>query len=232
MDCWVSVKPWSEPPNLTQGRALAALPCWPTGVRSAFLIFALCWTDKSQFDGFGSSTGLAALAYNGRPAACRKCGQAIMTEQQSPLADQVHQWLRQAGITYYLCDQCNGLHLSAVQLLAGVVESRLFVEDWGLLISTEFLVRPTALLPLAADLGRLNINYPTLKLFLDIVDDALPQLAAGSTVLSGAGLDENQFALFVSTTQDMTTRLAAELSEIDFLLPDEQERAPAVHRFH
>lgn len=155
-----------------------------------------------------------------------------MTEHQSPLADQVHQWLREAGIAYYLCDQCNGLHLSAVQMLAGVVESRVFVEDWGLLISTEFLVRPTALLPLAADLGRLNVSYPTLKLFLDIVDDALPQLVAGSTILSGAGLNESQFELFVGTTQDMTTRLAAELAEIDFLLPDEQDRAPAMHRFH
>lgn len=155
-----------------------------------------------------------------------------MNEQNPQLADQVHQWLRQAGISYYLCDQCNGLHLSAVQSLAGVVESRLFVEDWGLLISTEFVVRPTAMLPLAADLGRLNADYPTLKLFLDVVDDAMPQVVAGATTLTGAGIDAAQFSLFVSTAQDMTTRLAAELAEIDFLLPDEQERAPATHRFH
>ena len=155
-----------------------------------------------------------------------------MIEQNPQLADQVHQWLRQAGISYYLCDQCNGLHLSAVQSLAGVVESRLFVEDWGLLVSTEFVIRPTAMLPLAADLGRLNAGYPTLKLFLDVVDDGMPQLVAGATALTGAGIDADQFTLFVSTAQDMTTRLAAEVADMDFFLPFERERATATHRVH
>lgn len=148
------------------------------------------------------------------------------------LADQVHRWLRQSGISYYLCDQCNGLHLSAVQSLAGVVESRLFVEDWGLLISTEFVIRPTAMLHLAAELGRLNAGYPTLKLFLDVVDDGMPQLVSGATTLTSAGIDAEQFELFVSTAQDMTTRLASELADMDYLLPDERESAAAPHRFH
>lgn len=155
-----------------------------------------------------------------------------MNKQNPQLADQVHQWLRQADISYYLCDQCHGLHLSALQSLAGVVEARLFIEDWGLLVSTEFVIRPTAMLPLAADLGQLNASYPTLKLFLDVVDDALPQLVAGATALTGAGMDVAQFELFVRTAEDMTTQLAGELAEIDFLLPDEQERAPVAHRFH
>lgn len=155
-----------------------------------------------------------------------------MTDPDTPLADLIHQWLRQANIEYYLCNQCNGLHLSDIQGLAGVVESRLFVEDWGLLISTEYVVRPTAILPLATDLGRLNANYPSLKLFLDIVDDAMPQLVAGSTVLTGAGISAEQFTLFVSTAQDMMTRLTGELGELDFLLPEEGESAAPSRQFH
>jgi len=155
-----------------------------------------------------------------------------MSEAQTPLADQLHQWLRNARIDYYLCNHCNGLHLSDIQGLVGVVESRLFVEEWGLLVSTEYVVRPTAILPLATDLGRLNAGYPSLKLFLDIIDDAMPQLVAGSTVLTGAGISEAQFALFVATAQEMMTSLAGELAELDFLLPEEgQELAPS-RQFH
>lgn len=155
-----------------------------------------------------------------------------MTDQTSSLADRLHEWLSEANIEYYLCDQCNGLHLSSIQSLAGVVESRLFMEDWGLLISTEYLVRPTAILPLATELGRLNAGYPTLKLFLDVVDDALPQLVAGATVLTAAGISSEQFILFVTTAQDLMARLTGELGELDFLLPEEGEALTPSRQFH
>ncbi len=155
-----------------------------------------------------------------------------MSDTDTPLADHIHQWLRNAHIEYYLCNHCNGLHLSDLQGLAGVVESRLFVEDWGLLISTEFVVRPTAILPLATDLGRLNADYPSLKLFLDVVDDAMPQLVAGATVLTGAGISEAQFVLFVTTAQDMMSRLAGELGEMDMLLPEEGQTMTPGRQFH
>lgn len=155
-----------------------------------------------------------------------------MTEQTPILADQLHQWLQTAGVEYYVCGHCNGLHLTDLQSLNGVVESRLFVEDWGLLLSTEYVVRPTALLPLAADLGRLNATYPTLKQFLDIVDDAMPQLVAGATILTGAGISEPQFELFVATARDMMMSLARELEQLDYLLPDEGETTRPSRQFH
>jgi len=155
-----------------------------------------------------------------------------MSEAHTPLADRLHEWLRNARIDYYLCNHCNGLHLSALQGLAGVVESRLFVEEWGLLISTEYVVRPTAILPLATDLGRLNAGYPSLKLFLDIIDDAMPQLVAGSTVLTGAGISEAQFVLFVTTAQELMSSLVSELAELDFLLPEEGQQLAPSRQFH
>ncbi|KJS05978.1 MAG: hypothetical protein VR73_10815 [Gammaproteobacteria bacterium BRH_c0] len=155
-----------------------------------------------------------------------------MTEQTPILADQLHQWLQNAGIEYYVCSHCNGLHLTDLQSLNGVVESRLFLEDWGLLLSTEFVVRPTALLPLAAELGRLNASYPTLKQFLDIVDDAMPQLVAGATILTGAGMSEQQFELFVVTARDLMMRLAQELEQLDYLLPEEGETSRPNRQFH
>ena len=116
--------------------------------------------------------------------------------EKSPLDPAtIKSWMHNAGVDHYLCGQCHGLHLSELQGLEGVVESRLLVEEWGLLISTEYLIRPTALLPIAADLGHLNANYPILKLFPDVVDDAMPQLIAGATFLTGAGMTEAQFAI-------------------------------------
>jgi hypothetical protein len=146
---------------------------------------------------------------------------------------QLESWLNRASIGHYICDQCNGLHLSGLQELDGVIDSRLFIEPWGLLLSTELVIRPVALLPIVADLGRLNIDYPTLKLFLDIVDEAMPQLAAGATQLSGAGLDEAQFRLFISTTMEAVRQLADECGHLDYLLPDEgNEQSPRQQRVH
>jgi hypothetical protein len=146
---------------------------------------------------------------------------------------QLENWLNRAGIGHYICDQCSGLHLSGLQELDGVIDSRLFIEPWGLLLSTELVIRPVALLPIVADLGRLNIDYPTLKLFLDIVDEAMPQLAVGATQLSGAGLNEAQFRLFVSTAMEAVRQLATECGHLDYLLPDEgQEQSPQQPRVH
>ncbi len=152
-----------------------------------------------------------------------------MNATSAPDQGLLESWLSRAGISFYLCDQCNGLHISGLQELEGVADSRLFIEPWGILFSTELVVRPVALLPLAADLGRLNIDYPTLKLFLDIVDDAMPQLVAGGMWMTGAGLSEAQFQLFITTIMEAVRQLAAECGHLDYLLPDENAAAaPAI----
>ncbi len=153
----------------------------------------------------------------------------------APDQSQLEQWLNRAGISFYICDQCNGLHISGLQELEGVADARLFIEPWGILFSTELVVRPIALLPIAADLGRLNIDYPTLKLFLDIVDDAMPQLVAGGLLLTGAGVAEQQFLLFMNATMEAVKQLIAESGHLDYLLPDENAdkqppaKQPRVH---
>lgn len=153
----------------------------------------------------------------------------------APDQRQLEQWLNRAGISFYLCDQCNGLHISALQELEGVADARLFIEPWGILFSTELVIRPVGLLPLAADLGRLNIDYPTLKLFLDIVDDAMPQLVAGGVWPTGAGITEPQFQLFMNSTVEAVRQLVAECGHLDYLLPEENAdknvpiKQPRVH---
>jgi len=145
----------------------------------------------------------------------------------------VEQWLANLGINYYTCDHCSALHLSGLPGMEEALESRLFVEEWGLLLSIEFQIRPTALLPLIAEMGQLNGNYPTMKLFMDIVDDAVPQLVAGSTMLTGAGISEGQFALFASTAVEMLTELHSELQQMECLAtPEIQWGEKGLHSLH
>lgn len=153
---------------------------------------------------------------------------------EAPLTrEALEQWLDRMGVSHYVCDQCQGLHLPSLQELDGVADSRLFIEPWGILLSTELVIRPTAILPLAGDLARLNMDYPTIKLFLDVVDDAMPQLVGGGCLLTGAGLLEPQFQLFVTNGSEALRQLAAEMAHLDYLLPDENSpQAPRGSRVH
>ena len=97
------------------------------------------------------------------------------------------------------------------------IESRVFVEEEGLLFSSELEIRPAALLPMVAELGRLNMQYPSLKVFLDIIDDNLPRLVVGHTVFTKAGLTVEQFILFVQSTIAATHDVVAECERLGFL---------------
>ena len=142
-------------------------------------------------------------------------------------------WLQQARVEFSECNECEGLHLAALQGIEGVIDSRLFIERYGLLLTTELELRPMALLPLAADLGRLNMDYPTLKIFLDVVDDATPQLVMASVFPGQAGLNLAQFAQYISTAMDATRQLAAECLQLDYLFAEGAQRgAPALSALH
>ena len=149
-----------------------------------------------------------------------------MTTPVIPDKHLLENWLEQAHVEYHECGRCEGLHLDTLQGLEGIIDCRLFLEPWGLLLTTELEVRPMALLPLAADLGRLNMDYPTLKLFQDVVDDATPQLVAAGTVLGSAGLTLEQFAGFVASTITATRQLAEECLQLDYLFAAAD---PALH---
>ncbi len=144
-----------------------------------------------------------------------------------PDRDRVMTWLERAGIEFYQCDHCHGLHLPRLQQLDGVSDSGLYVESHGILLSTELVIRPVAMLSMMADQGRLSVDYPVLKLFLDVVDDSMPQLVAGALQLTGAGLSFEQFHLFVATGLDATAQLAAECRHLDYLyLMDDSGEMP------
>ncbi|WP_439100831.1 YbjN domain-containing protein [Congregibacter sp.] len=139
----------------------------------------------------------------------------------------LQQWLEEARVEYSDCGDCKGLHLAALKGIEGVIDSRLFLERYGLLLTTELEIRPMALLPLAADLGRVNMDYPILKIFLDVVDDATPQLVIAGILPTQAGLTLEQTAQFLSSCMDATRQLAAECLQLDYLFAEGAHRGLA-----
>ena len=75
-----------------------------------------------------------------------------------------------------------------------------FVESWGIMFTTELDIRNAAVLPVSADLMRMNISYPTLKLFLNTPDEVGPMLVASSHHSLHAGYDSAQFNEFFAVT--------------------------------
>ena len=146
---------------------------------------------------------------------------------------QLESWLREAHVEFRDCGECEGLHLAALQGIEGLIDSRLFLERYGLLLTTELEIRPMALLPLAADLGRINMDYPILKIFLDVIDDATPQLVMAGVLPTQAGITLQQTANFVSSTIDATRQLAAECLQLAYLFSEgESPRSASSRALH
>jgi len=143
-----------------------------------------------------------------------------MPPLDKPDRPQLENWLDETKVAFEICDECEGLHVSALQALDGAVDSRLLLEHYGLVFTTGLEIRPMALLPLAADIHRLNMEFPTLKIFLDIIDDATPQLVIAGFLPTSAGLTRDQFAAFVVMTMEGTRQLAGECLRMDYLFPE------------
>jgi hypothetical protein len=153
-----------------------------------------------------------------------------MTSIPVPDKTQLQDWLEQSATQFYLCGQCNGLHIQQLQDTPGVIDSRLFLEEYGLLLTTELEIRPGALLLVSADLGRLNMDYPTLKVFLDVGDEVVPQLVVAGNCQASAGLSKAQFDLFIATTVEATGHLAAVAQQMGYLYTEAAEASsPLLH---
>ena len=157
-----------------------------------------------------------------------------MASTQLISTELMQEWLDQAGTEYYLCNQCDGIHLRSLQDTAGVIDSRLFLEEFGLLLTTELELRPSAVLAVGAELGRLNMDYPTLKIFLDLVDDALPQLVVAGNLTIGSQMTRGQFVHFVALTVEATAHLAAACGEWEYLFVEpeaatDSPKGPLLH---
>lgn len=121
-------------------------------------------------------------------------------------------WLEQLSLEHYLCGDCQGIHISSLQAIEGVMESRLFLEQDCLIFSTELLVPSRTILPLQAELARINAGYAHIKAFLDFADEGAGQrLILCDTLWTGAGLAPEQIDLFLQAAIAAKTEIVTEL---------------------
>ena len=127
-----------------------------------------------------------------------------------PDSDQVRRWLNEGSTTNYICEHCDGLHLTDLQQLDGVLDSWIFVEADHLVLTTEVELRPTALLPLTIEMGRINMAFPHLKVFVEVSDEALPKLIMMDTLHTRAGVSFSQFRHFLLNVMEYTRQLVSD----------------------
>lgn len=129
-----------------------------------------------------------------------------MTSLVVPGLDTLRQWLDDLGMSFFECDNCQALHLPHMQNFDGVFDAKIDLIDNTILFSAMAEVRPSAVLPLAADLSAINASSLTVKAFLDM-----------------QGVTYEQFAWFVRQSEEQISMVILEANAHQLLLPTDDE---------
>lgn len=146
-----------------------------------------------------------------------------MTSLVVPGLDTLRQWLDDLGMSFFECDNCQALHLPHMQNFDGVFDAKIDLIDNTILFSAMAEVRPSAVLPLAADLSAINASSLTVKAFLDMQDDNLPKLVVCQSLFSGAGLSFKQFAWFMRLSEEQISMVMMEANAHHLLYSAEDD---------
>lgn len=141
----------------------------------------------------------------------------------------LRRWLDQLGISFFECDSCQALHLPHMQNFDGVFDAKVDLVDGVILFSALAEVKPTALIPLVADLSQINASSLTVKAFVDIQDDNLPKLIVCQSISGVVGITLDQFAHFLQQGEEQMSMIILEAHANDLLfLGDDDESTPPV----
>lgn len=141
----------------------------------------------------------------------------------------LRRWLDQLGISFFECDSCQALHLPHMQNFDGVFDAKLDIVDNVILFSSLAEVKPTALIPLVADLSQINASSLTVKAFVDIQDDNLPKLIVCQALSIAVGVTQAQFANFLQQAEEQMSMIILEAHANDMLfMGDEEEGEPVI----
>ncbi len=119
---------------------------------------------------------------------------------------------------FFECDNCQALHLPHMQNFDGVFDAKIDLIDNTILFSAMAEVRPSAVLPLAADLSAINASSLTVKAFLDMQDDNLPKLVVCQSLSVMQGVTYEQFAWFVRQSEEQISMVILEANAHQLLL--------------
>ena len=126
-----------------------------------------------------------------------------MTSLVVPGLDTLRQWLDDLGMSFFECDNCQALHLPHMQNFDGVFDAKIDLIDNTILFSAMAEVRPSAVLPLAADLSAINVVCQSLSVM--------------------QGVTYEQFAWFVRQSEEQISMVILEANAHQLLLPTDDE---------
>ncbi|MEN0631056.1 YbjN domain-containing protein [Klebsiella aerogenes] len=144
-----------------------------------------------------------------------------------PGLDTLRHWLDELGISFFECDSCQALHLPHMQNFDGIFDAKIDLLDKVVLFSALAEVKPSALLPLSADLSAINASSLTVKAFLDIQDDNLPKLVVCQALPVGAGVTLEQFAWFFRQSEEQVSMVILEAGANQLLYKAEEQEEEA-----
>ncbi|WP_114193466.1 YbjN domain-containing protein [Edaphovirga cremea] len=140
----------------------------------------------------------------------------------------MRRWLDQLGISFFECDSCQALHLPHMQNFDGVFDAKIDLVDNVILFSAVAEIKPTALIPLFADLSQINASSLTAKAFIDIQDDNLPKLIVCQSIAISVGITVEQFGQFMQQGEEQISMIILEARANDLLFLGEEDDSNAV----
>lgn len=149
-----------------------------------------------------------------------------------PSLDILRRWLDENGVNFFECDTCQALHLPHMQNFDGVYDAKIDLLDNIILFSALAEVKPSALLPLAADLSAINASSLTVKAFLDIQDDNLPKLVVCQSLNASVGITREQFAAFIKQSEEQISMVILEACANQLLYVAEEESNEVETKVH
>ncbi len=114
-----------------------------------------------------------------------------------------------------------------MQNFDGIFDAKIDLLDNVVLFSALAEVKPSALLPLSADLSAINASSLTVKAFLDIQDDNLPKLVVCQALPVGAGVTLEQFAWFFRQSEEQVSMVILEAGANQLLYKAEEQEEEA-----
>ena len=137
--------------------------------------------------------------------------------------DQLKSWLDELQIAFYECDSCQALHLPHLQYINGIFDAKIDVLDDVLVFTAIAELKPSAIVPVMANLSQINASSLFIKTFLEISDENLPKLVLSQSLPIAVGLSFNQFELFLHKAGEQSAEVISEIFNNDFLYGERQE---------
>ena len=140
-----------------------------------------------------------------------------------PDISQLREWLDQLKTSYFECDSCAALHLPHMQNIDGIFDAKLDIINNVLVLSALAELKPTAIIPLVANISQINASSLTAKVFLEINNENLPKLVVSQSFSLGAGMTYRQFSHFIQEAEEQISSIVFEIFSNNLLYANHDE---------